>query len=118
MMPLTAYTPKDLDRYRRHERSNPFSASSPPGAYVYVQDCDGTVWLAPDGPHMHPRVLGGARPAVSAGELTLGESGEVLSINNLSGTFECSPDSLLVAVGGIIVLGGKIAADAISRYEV
>jgi hypothetical protein len=55
---------------------------------------------------------------VSAGELTLGESGEVLSINNLSGTFECSPDSLLVAVGGIIVLGGKIAADAISRYEV
>jgi hypothetical protein len=117
-MPLTAYTPRDLDRYRRHERSVPFSASLPAGVYVYVQDCAGTVWVAPDGQHMHPRVLGGARPAVSAGELTLGGNGEVLSINNLSGTFQCAPDCLLVVVGGIIAQGGKIVAGAISRYEV
>ena len=74
--------------------------------------------MAPDGPHMHPRILGGARPAVAAGELTLGEGGELLAINNLSGTFRCAPDCLLVAVGGIITQGGKVAADAISRYEV
>jgi len=116
-MPLTAYVPKDLERYRRHEQSTPFSASLPAGVYVYVQDCAG-FWVAPDGSHRHPRVLGGARPAVAAGELILGENGEVLSINNLSGTFQCAPDCLLLFVGGIIVQGGKIAAAAISRYEV
>lgn len=117
-MPLTAYVPGDPNRYRRHEQSTSFSATLPAGAYVYVQDCAGVVWVAPDGPHMHPRVLGGARPVVSAGELILGENGEVLSINNLSGTFECAPDCLLLAVGGIIVQGGKIVSSAISRYEV
>jgi hypothetical protein len=117
-MPLTAYAPRDPERYRRHERSVRFSADVPAGAYVYVQDCAGVVWVGPDGPHMHPRVLGGARPAVAAGEVTLGEDGEVLSINNLSGTFQCAPDSLLVAVGGIIAQGGRCTADAITRYEV
>ncbi len=117
-MPLTAYSVKDPERYRRHPQSVAFSANLTAGAYVYVQDCGGVVWVAPDGPHMHPRVLGGARPAVAAGELTVGAGGEVLSVNNLSGTFVCAPDSLLLVVGGIIVQGGKIAADAISRYEV
>jgi hypothetical protein len=117
-MPLTAYAARDLIRYRRHEQSAPFAATMPAGVYVYVQDCAGVVWVAPDGPHMHPRVLGGARPAVAAGELTLGEGGEVLSINDLSGTFRCAPDCLLVAAGGIIIQGGTIAAAAISRYEV
>src|SRR3954451_715621 len=101
-MPLTAYPPRDQERYRRHERSVRFSASTAAGVYVYVQDCSGVVWVGPDGPHMHPRVLGGARAAVAAGELTVGENREVLSINNLSGTFQCAPDSLLVAIGGII----------------
>ena len=117
-MPLTAYAARDPERYRRHPQSRPFAASLPAGVYVYVQDCAGLLWVAPDGPHMHPRVLGGARPAVAAGELTLGDNGEVLSVNNLSGTFVCAPDSLLVVVGAIIVQGGKIAADAISRFEV
>jgi hypothetical protein len=117
-MPLTAYVPQDLERYRKHEQSSQFSQTLPAGAYVYVQDCAGVVWVAPDGSHRHPRVLGGARPAVAAGEMTLGENGEVLSINNLSGTFRCAPDSLLLVVGGIILQGGKIEANAISRYEV
>jgi hypothetical protein len=67
---------------------------------------------------MHPRVLGGARPVVGAGELILGDDGEVVAINNLSGTFQCAPDSLFSVVGGIIFQAGKITADAISRYEV
>src|ERR1700682_3378076 len=117
-MPLTAYAPRDLERYRRHEQSVRFSASIAAGAYVYVRDCAGVVWVGPDGPHMHPRVLGGARPAVAAGELTLGESSEVLSINNLCGTLLCSADSLLVVGGGIIAKGGLCSADAIIRYEV
>ena len=117
-MPLTAYAPGDLERYRRHEQSVPFSTIIVAGVYVYVQDCAGIVWVGPDGPHMHPRVLGGARPATAAGELTLAANGEVLLINNLSGTFRCHPDSLLLAVGGIIAQGGRCLADAITRYEV
>lgn len=117
-MPLTAYAPKDLASYRRHEQVVRFSAPIAAGVYVFVQDCSGVVWVGPDGPHMHPRVLGGSRPAVAAGELTLGQNGEVLSINNLSGTFQCAPDCLLVAVGGIIAQGGHCSGDAISRYEV
>lgn len=117
-MPLSAYVSKDPARYRQHESSVRFSASLPAGVYVYVQDCSGEVWVAADGSHMHPRVLGGARPAVAAGELTVGENGEVLVLNNLSGTFQCTPDSLIVAVGGIICQGGRITPDAISRYEV
>src|SRR4051794_20059626 len=88
-MPLTAYVPRDPARYPRHAESRVFSPTTPAGVYVYVQDCAGVVWIAPDGFHMHPRVLGRARPVVGAGEVTLGDDGEVLSINNLSGTFQC-----------------------------
>jgi hypothetical protein len=117
-MPLTAYVPLDLERYRRHNESAPFSPSLAVGTYVYVQDCAGTVWVLSDGPHRHPRVLGGARPVVAAGELVLAENGEVLSINNLSGTFRCAPDSLFVAVGGLVKQGAIISAGAWSVYEV
>lgn len=117
-MPLTAYVPYDPERYRRHERAVPYSSDIEAGAYVYVQDCAGVVWIGPDGPHMHPRVLGGARPAVGAGEIIIGENGQVLAINNLSGTFRCAPDSLLVVVGGIIAQGGTCSAEVITRFEV
>jgi hypothetical protein len=116
-MPLTAYVPLDLERYRRHNDSAPFSVQLPAGVYVYVQDCAGVVWVLADGPHRHPRVLGGARPAAAAGELIVGEAGEVLSINNLSGTFRCASDSLLTAVGGLVQQGARIAGDAISAFE-
>jgi hypothetical protein len=85
-MPLTAYVPLDPERFRRDNRSVAYSPLLPAGAYVYIQDCSGTVWILPDGTHRHPHVLGRARPAVAAGELITGENGEVLSINNLSGT--------------------------------
>lgn len=96
----------------------PFSPQMAAGAYVYVQDCWGTVWVLPDGVHQHPNVLGGRRPAVAAGELVVAERGEIVSINNVSGTFQCASDCLFGAVGGLIKQGAKIAADAISEYEV
>jgi hypothetical protein len=117
-MPLTAYVPLDLERYRRHNESVPFSADRPAGVYVFVQDCAGVVWVLPDGRHRHPRVLGGARPAVAADDLVLGDNGEVLSINNLSGTFRCAGDSLLVAVGGLINQGAVFTSNPIVIYEV
>ena len=55
--------------------------------------------------HAHHVVLGRARPAVSAGELVLGDGGVVLEMNNISGTFQCAPDSLFVAVGGLVRQG-------------
>jgi hypothetical protein len=110
-MPLTAYVPLDLERYRRHNESVPFSPQLAAGVYVFVQDCAGTVWVLPDGRHRHPRVLGGVRPAVAAGELTVGENGEILSINNLSGTFRCAGDCLLVAVGGLVKQGAKVTGN-------
>ena len=117
-MPLTAYVPLDLERYRRHNDCAPYTPEMADGVYVYVQDCDGTIWVLPDGPHRHPRVLGGGRPAVAAGELILGEGGEVLSVNNLSGTFRCAPDCLLVAVGGLVRQGARVTANAMTSYEV
>ncbi len=116
-MPLTAYIPLDPERFRRDNRSVAFSSELPAGAYVYVQDCSGIVWVLPDGTHQHPRVLGRARPAVSAGELLMGEDGNVISINNISGTFECTADSLLTAVGGLVKQGAVISSDAITSYE-
>jgi hypothetical protein len=116
-MALTVYVPIDDRRYKKHEQSVPFSPSLAPGDYVYVQDCWGVVWVIPDGPHRHPQVLGGARPAVAAGELTLGDNGEVLMINNVSGTFQCAPDSLLTAVGGLIRQGATVSRQAIVERE-
>jgi hypothetical protein len=54
---------------------------------VYVRDANGTVHVAPDGPHMHPKVLGGAQPACYAGDLTI-ENGAVADLTNLAGTFQ------------------------------
>ena len=107
-MPLTAYVPKDLERYRRHAKSVPFSPEIEPGVYVFVQDIDGKVWVLPDGCHAHPAVLGRARPAVAAGELTVEENGVVQEINNLSGTFQCHADCLFTAVGGLILQGPRL----------
>jgi hypothetical protein len=57
------------------------------GGYVYVRDVNGLVFVVPDGPHMHPRVLGGGQPAIYAGDLTV-RGGKVVDLTNLSGTFE------------------------------
>ena len=47
----------------------------------------------------------------------MGEDGNVISINNISGTFECTADSLLTAVGGLVKQGAVISSDAITSYE-
>jgi hypothetical protein len=70
-----------------------------------VQDAFGIVYVLRQDQqpgHAHHVVLGRARPAVSAGELILGEGGVILEINNISGTFQCAPDSLFAAIGGLV----------------
>lgn len=79
--------PKDPFPYPRDPRSRPLDASSPDGGYVYVRDASGVVWCLPDGPHLHPMVLGGGVAALYAGDLTL-RSAKVMDVPNLSGTFQ------------------------------
>jgi hypothetical protein len=116
-MPLTAYAPiGDADpNHRRHRESQQFSSDLLAGAYVFVQDAFGVVYaLRQDQQpgHAHHVVLGRARPAASAGELILGERGVVLEINNVSGTFQCAPDSLFSAIGGLVRQGAIFNNDS------
>ena len=109
-MPLTAYTPLgDPDRnHRRHRESRRFTNDLPAGDYVFVQDVFGVVHVLRQEQqlgHAHHVVLGRARSAVCAGELILGDGGVILEINNLSGTFQCAPDSLFTAIGGLVRQG-------------
>ena len=105
------------EKYKRRADSVLFSADIEPGRYVFVQDADGKVWVAPDGSHVHPTVLGRARPAVAAGEITIENKGVVQDINNISGTFQCHPDCLLTVVGGLLMQGARIKPNAVSPYE-
>jgi hypothetical protein len=67
------------------------------GLYAYVQDETGTVWVLPDQPHIHPKILGSGRSAMYAGDLSI-HSSEVIDITNLSGTFQCDDPAGLLAV--------------------
>jgi len=80
-------SPLDTTPYPRDPRSRPVDASLSDGGYVYVRDLNGTVHVLPDGPHLHPKVLGGAMPALYAGDMTV-RGGRVVDLTNLSGTFQ------------------------------
>jgi len=69
--------------------------------YVFVQDVQGTVHVVPDGPHMHPKVLGNAEPALYAGDLTI-QFGRVADVTNLSGTFQFDDEAGLRAAAAQI----------------
>jgi hypothetical protein len=82
---------------------------------VYVQDVFGVVYVLRQDQqpgHAHHVVLGRARPPASAGELILGEGGVILEINNISGTFQCAPDTLFVAIGGLVRQGAIFNNDS------
>jgi hypothetical protein len=115
-MPLTAYAPLgDPDpNHRRHQFSGRFSRENVAGDYVFVQDVFGVVYVLAQHNqpgHAHHVVLGRARPAVSAGELVVGEGSVILEINNISGTFQCAPDCLIAAIGGLIRQGAVFNKD-------
>src|SRR5262245_24536825 len=84
--------PLDTTPYPRDPRSAAIGIGLPDGLYVYVQDTHGVIHLLPDGPHMHPKVLGGGQSAMYAGDLTV-ENGNVTDLTNLSGTFQFDHDA-------------------------
>ena len=111
------FTPLDPKRYPRDPASAPLHRGSADGAYVYVQGLDGTIYILPDGPHQHSRVLGEARSAMYAGELRI-QAGTVVQLNNCSGTFE--PDSVrgLRQVADVIEsLGFKFEAGSVQFFH-
>jgi hypothetical protein len=80
-------TPLDTTPYPQDPGSKPIDVSIGDGGYVYVRDGNGVIFVLPDGPHLHPLVLGGARPAMYAGDLTI-RGRKVVDLTNLSGTFQ------------------------------
>lgn len=112
----TPRNPQDRRKYPRHPQSNIARPGLSDGEYVFVQDLDGTVWVVPDGPHVHPKVLGGGQPALYAGTLRI--SGQVvLELTNLSGTFRCDDDDGLVIIADWLrQQGWHIARDSVRFF--
>jgi hypothetical protein len=108
--------PLDTTPYAQDSRSQPIALGIADGGYVYVQDEHGVIFVVPDGSHLHPKVLGGARPAMYAGDLTI-DSGEVKDVTNLSGTFEFDdPDGLLAIAATLRSVGYNVRQGAVRLF--
>ena len=106
----------DPTPYPRDPRSQSLGRPTEDGDYVYVRDELGTVLVVPDGPHLHPKVLGDAKSAMYAGDLTI-QGGTVTDLTNLSGTFEFDDEEGLVAVAEQIrVQGLSVDAGAVRFF--
>jgi hypothetical protein len=106
---LPTKLPLDLYPYPRDPRSRPYQPGLRAGTYVYVQEGSGQVWISPDGNHMHPKTLGGARPAAAAGELIVDDAGRIVEVNNISGTFQFGPETLSVVIAALERQGATVA---------
>ena len=107
--------PLDSTPYPKDPRSRPIGPSLADGPYVYVQDLSGVVHVLPDGPHTHPKVLGGGQHARYAGDMTVW-NGRVCDLRNLSGTFQCDDPEGLLAVADEIILQGLLIAPNAVRF--
>ena len=107
--------PLDPTPYPRDPRSAPVTGGTPDGGYVYVRDAQGVVHVLPDGPHLHPLVLGGGQPAEYAGDLTV-QGGRVVDLTNLSGTFQFDEEGGLLAVAEQIRRQGMEVAPGAVRF--
>jgi hypothetical protein len=101
-----AKPPGDPFPYLKARGSHQLTTNTPTGKYVFVVDLNDVIHVAPDGPHMHPQVLGYAESALYAGELSIDSPGLVDEITNLSGTFRFkSRKSLCCVASGLRQLG-------------
>ncbi|HZZ79200.1 MAG TPA: hypothetical protein VFE62_11815 [Gemmataceae bacterium] len=89
--------PLDSYPYPQDPGSQSLTSAIADGAYAFVQDVNGVIMVVADGSHVHPKILGGARPAMYAGDLTI-VSGKVVDVTNLSGTFQFDDEDGLRAV--------------------
>jgi len=106
-----------VPNYPRHTQSAPVSQQTKPGSYVYVQDANGVVHVVPNGPHLHPTVLGNGQRAAAAGEIVIDSKGVVTEINNISYTFQWGEETLPGVQSALEALGIKVAPDAIKPFR-
>jgi hypothetical protein len=109
------YPPLDPTPVPRHGQSRPIHAGIPDGAYVYVQDQSGVIWVLRDGAHRHPKVLGNGLPAQYAGDLTI-VSRTIKDLTNLSGTFQCDDPAGLLVVADELEHQGLIVSPGAVRF--
>ncbi len=115
-MNIKIYPPFDATPYPADPDSVIADPAQPDRAYVYAQKTDGTIYIAPDRPHQHPKILGGAEAVRYAGDIRL-QRGKLLDITNLSGTFRCDePDGLLAAAQQFVQQGFVIKQNAIRFF--
>ncbi len=107
--------PLDSTPYPKDANSQPVNANLADGNYVYVRDTTGVIYVVPDAPHMHPKVLGNAQPAIYAGDLTI-KKGRVTDVTNLSGTFQFDDEEGLREVAAELRLQGVVIAPAAVRF--
>jgi hypothetical protein len=103
--------------YPKNPLSRPITLETPPGTYVFVQDADGVVHVAPDGPHLHPTVLGNGQEAAAAGEIVIGPNNVVTELNNISFTFQHDADVLKSVRAALQQIGFKVPSDGITPFE-
>ena len=108
--------PQDSTPYPRDAKSRAAAPPLPDGNFVYVQDQAGVIWILPDGPHRHPRVLGNAQPARYAGDLRV-LHGRIRDVTNLSGTFQCDDrDGLLEVAAELRRVGFEVELGAVRFF--
>lgn len=108
--------PLDPTPYPKDSRSRPLDTDVPDGTYVYVQDQSGIIHVLPDGPHLNPKILGGAQPVRYAGDLTVA-NGRITDVTNLTGTFQCDEESGLIAVANELRrLGFEVDSGAVRFF--
>ena len=108
--------PLDPFPHQKDSRSQPAYPGLPDGLYAYVRDEVGVAWVLSDGPHVHPKILGGGRSAMYAGDLSV-LPGTVVDFTNLSGTFQFDdPDGLLAAADQLAAQGMTIRARAVRFF--
>jgi hypothetical protein len=77
--------------------------------YVFAVDEHEIVHIVPNGPHLHPKILGMAQMALHAGEIDIESPGCIGEVNNLSGTFQFRKRRTLRCVAGkLIELGFSV----------
>jgi hypothetical protein len=103
--------------YNRHEATRVFGPDLPRGEYVFLQDAYGVVWVAENGPHHHPMILGRGEHAASAGVVEVGRGGSVTRLINDSGTFHPDVATLANVAHAIEAYGGQVLPGAIQAVQ-
>lgn len=110
--------PNDSTPFPQDLRSKPIDTDIEDGCYVYVQDEHGVIYVLPDGPHLHPKVLGGGLPAMYAGDLTVIKT-KIIDVTNLSGTFPFDDENGLRQVADKLrQLGFEVEVGAVRFFPI